>query len=100
MHNILVIYANIKPIISIFVIFFITDGCSLPNILAILNKTHKGMILLFKIAKHGELSNENGILITKCTENVPGNPMSVYSFNIDSILIDTGSSSLVNEFKP
>ena len=88
------------PIISVFVIFLIMNSCSLSIILVILNKTYKGVVLLFNIEKHSEISNEDGILMAKCTANVPSNPMSVYSFNVDGILIDTGSSSLVNEFKP
>ena len=58
------------------------------------------MILLFKIEKLSEILTKNGILMAKCTAIVPGNPMSVYSFNVDGILIDTGARSLVNEFKP
>ena len=56
--------------------------------------------MLFKIEKLSEILTKNGILMAKCTAIVPGNPMSVYSFNVDGILIDTGARSLVNEFKP
>ena len=76
------------------------NSCSFFIIVAILNETHKGVISVFKIEKKSEISNENDILMAKCTANMPGNSMSVYSFNVDGILIDTGSSSLVNEFKP
>lgn len=55
---------------------------------------------MIKVEKSSEIKKENDVLMAKCTANVPGSPMSVYSFNIDGILIDTGSSSLLEEFKP
>lgn len=55
---------------------------------------------MLKIEKSSEIKRENGILMSKCTAKVPGSPMSVYSFNVDGILIDAGSSSLLEEFKP
>ncbi|MFF5996111.1 MBL fold metallo-hydrolase [Lysinibacillus sp. KU-BSD001] len=55
---------------------------------------------MFKVEKSGEISRTNDVLMAKCTTNIPGSPMSVYSFNVDGILIDTGSNSLFNEFKP
>ena len=55
---------------------------------------------MIKVEKTSEISRENSVLMAKCTANVPGSPMSVYSFNIDGILIDAGSTSLLEEFKP
>ena len=55
---------------------------------------------MIKIEKSSEIKKENGILMAKCTAHVPGIPMSVYSFNVDGILIDAGASSLAEPFKP
>ena len=55
---------------------------------------------MIKIEKSSEIKKENGILMAKCTAHVPGIPMSVYSFNVDGILIDAGASSLAEPFSP
>ncbi len=55
---------------------------------------------MIKVEKSAEIIRENDILMAKCTAHVPGTPMSVYSFNVDGILIDSGASSLLEQFKP
>lgn len=55
---------------------------------------------MIKVEKSSEIIRENDIFMAKCTAHVPGTPMSVYSFNVDGILIDSGASSLLEQFKP
>lgn len=54
---------------------------------------------MFKVEKSGELLNENDIFMAKCTMTVPGTSITVYSFNLDGVLIDTGAESLHEQFK-
>lgn len=55
---------------------------------------------MIKVEKSSEIKRENDVYMAKCTAHAPGSPMSVYSFNVDGILIDAGSSSLLEEFTP
>ncbi|CAH0119526.1 MULTISPECIES: MBL fold metallo-hydrolase [unclassified Paenibacillus] len=55
---------------------------------------------MFTIEKSGEILHVNGIFMAKCTISVPGTSITVYSFNIDGVLIDTGARSLHEQFQP
>ncbi|USG64373.1 MBL fold metallo-hydrolase [Brevibacillus ruminantium] len=50
--------------------------------------------------KSGEILQENDLVMARCTLQVPGVTLAVYSFNIDGVLIDAGSQSLFEQFQP
>lgn len=52
------------------------------------------------IETKGEISQENEVFMANCSIKNPRSAMSVYSYAVDGVLIDTGSQSLRNEFNP
>ncbi|MDS9471378.1 MBL fold metallo-hydrolase [Sporosarcina pasteurii] len=50
------------------------------------------------IETKGEISQENEVFMANCMVTIPRTTMSVYSYVVDGVLIDTGSQSLRNEF--
>ncbi|AOV07561.1 MBL fold metallo-hydrolase [Sporosarcina ureilytica] len=50
------------------------------------------------IETKGEILQENEVFMANCMITIPRTTMSVYSFAVDGVLIDTGSQSLRNEF--
>lgn len=53
-----------------------------------------------KIEKSSELLHTNDIFMAKCTITVPGISLTVYSFHVDGVLIDTGAQSLNEQLIP
>lgn len=55
---------------------------------------------MLKLEKRLELSQVGDVICANGTVEFNGTNMNVYSFAVDGVLIDTGSESLLNEFRP
>ncbi len=55
---------------------------------------------MYQVEKSGEILQENDVLMARCTIDASFISLTVYSFTVDGVLIDTGSQSLYEQFQP